>query len=132
MLAETLQGEGLRIVSGGTDNHLMLLDLTTLGMSGRKAERLLDTVNITTNKNTIPGETRSPTQASGIRLGTPAMTTRGFGPDEFRQTGRLIASALRAPDDQQTLARVRAEVAELVAPFPLPGEAAAARAGTAG
>ena len=132
VLAETLQGEGLRIVSGGTDNHLMLLDLTTLGMSGRKAERLLDTVNITTNKNTIPGETRSPTQASGIRLGTPAMTTRGFGPDEFRQTGRLIASALRAPDDQQTLARVRAEVAELVAPFPLPGEAAAARAGTAG
>ncbi|HVB64904.1 MAG TPA: serine hydroxymethyltransferase, partial [Nitrolancea sp.] len=75
VLAETLQGEGLRIVSGGTDNHLMLVDVTSLGMSGRKAERVLDSVGITANKNTIPGETRPPTQTSGIRLGTPAMTT---------------------------------------------------------
>jgi glycine hydroxymethyltransferase len=90
VLAETLQAEGLRIVSGGTDNHLMLVDVSSLGMSGRKAERVLDSVGITANKNTIPGETRSPRQTSGVRLGTPAMTTRGFGSEEIQVTGRLI------------------------------------------
>ncbi|HLI52451.1 MAG TPA: serine hydroxymethyltransferase, partial [Thermomicrobiaceae bacterium] len=126
-LAEALQSEGLRIVSGGTDNHLMLVDLTTLGISGRKAERVLDRVNITTNKNTIPGETRPPTQASGIRLGSPAMTTRGFGVDEFRTTARLITAVLREPDDESVQARVRDAVRELVASFPLPGEQVAAK-----
>jgi glycine hydroxymethyltransferase len=121
MLAETLQGEGLRIVSGGTDNHLMLVDVSSLGMSGRKAERVLDHVGITANKNTIPGETRPPMQASGIRLGTPAMTTRGFGPEEIQITGRLIAKVLRNADDDQALDRVRSEVTELVSSFPLPG-----------
>lgn len=121
VLAEAVQAEGLRIVSAGTDNHLMLVDLTSLGMSGRKAERVLDAVNITVNKNTIPGETRPPTQASGIRLGTPAMTTRGFGADEFRETARLIATLLRSPDDDAVAAHVRDAVAELTAPFPLPG-----------
>lgn len=121
VLAETLQAEGLRLVSGGTDNHLMLVDLTSLGISGRKAEQVLDAVGITANKNTIPGETRPPSQASGIRLGTPAMTTRGFGPDEMRLTGQWIAQVLRAPDDEQVAARVRGEISELVSQFPLPG-----------
>ncbi|HVX29860.1 MAG TPA: serine hydroxymethyltransferase [Nitrolancea sp.] len=121
VLAETLQHEGLRIVSGGTDNHLMLVDVSSLGMSGRKAERVLDHVGITVNKNTIPGETRPPTQTSGIRLGTPAMTTRGFGTEEIRVTGRLIAKVLQHADDDTVLESVRGEVAELVSSFPLPG-----------
>ena len=121
VLAETLQGEGLRIVSGGTDNHLMLVDVSSLGMSGRKAERVLDSVGITANKNTIPGETRPPTQTSGIRLGTPAMTTRGFGAEEIQITGRLIAKVLQHADDEPVLESVRGEVAELVSSFPLPG-----------
>ena len=121
VLAETLQAEGFRIVSGGTDNHLMLVDLTPLGISGRKAERALDAVGITVNKNAIPNDPRPPAQASGIRLGTPAMTTRGFGPDEMRLTGRLIARVLRYPDDEGVRERVRGEVNELVGQFPLPG-----------
>jgi glycine hydroxymethyltransferase len=121
VLAETLQSEGLRIVSGGTDNHLMLVDVSSLGMSGRKAERVLDSVGITANKNTIPGETRSPRQTSGVRLGTPAMTTRGFGSEEIQVTGRLIAKVLQHADDEPTLNAVRGEVAELVSSFPLPG-----------
>jgi len=121
VLAETLQSEGLRIVSGGTDNHLMLVDVSSLGMSGRKAERVPDSVGITANKNTIPGETRSPTQTSGIRLGTPAMTTRGFGAEEIQITGRLIAKVLRHADDELILETVRSQVAELVSSFPLPG-----------
>ncbi|MBX5444509.1 serine hydroxymethyltransferase [Sphaerobacter sp.] len=130
VLAETLQSEGFRLVSGGTDNHLMLVDLTEIGISGRKAERLLDAVGITVNKNTIPGDPRPPAQASGIRLGTPAMTTRGFGPDEMRQTGRWIAAVLRAPDDEALADRVRHEVAEMAAHFPVPGlESAASVAG---
>ena len=130
VLAETLQSEGFRLVSGGTDNHLMLVDLTEIGISGRKAERLLDAVGITVNKNTIPGDPRPPAQASGIRLGTPAMTTRGFGPDEMRQTGRWIAAVLRAPDDEALADRVRHEVAEMAAHFPVPGlESAAPVAG---
>ncbi|MCM8748073.1 serine hydroxymethyltransferase [Thermomicrobiaceae bacterium CFH 74404] len=121
VLAETLQAEGFRIVSGGTDNHLMLVDLTPLGISGRKAERALDAVGITVNKNAIPNDPRPPAQASGIRLGTPAMTTRGFGPEEMRLTGRLIARVLRNPDDEGVRERVRGEVSELVGQFPLPG-----------
>lgn len=121
VLAETLQAEGFRLVSGGTDNHLLLVDLRSHGLSGRKAERVLDEVGITVNKNTIPNDPKPPTQASGIRLGTPAMTTRGFGPDEMRLTARWIADVLRAPDDESVKARVRAEVAELVSRFPVPG-----------
>ncbi len=123
VLADTLQSEGMRIVSGGTDNHVMLVDLTSLNMSGRKAERLLDEVGITANKNTIPGDKRPPTQTSGIRLGSPAMTTRGFGVDEMRQTGRLISRVLHAPDDDKVLESVRGEVADLVSGLPLPGVA---------
>ncbi len=121
VLAETLQSAGFRIVSGGTDNHLMLVDLTPLGISGRKAERALDSVGITVNKNAIPNDPRPPVQTSGIRLGTPAMTTRGFGPEEMRLTGRLIADVLYNVDDEVVRERVRAQVRELVAQFPLPG-----------
>ncbi len=121
VLAETLQAAGFRIVSGGTDNHLMLVDLTPLGISGRKAERALDSVGITVNKNAIPNDPRPPVQTSGIRLGTPAMTTRGFGPEEMRLTGRLIADVLYNLDDEVVRERVRAQVRELVAQFPLPG-----------
>ena len=120
-LADALQQEGLRIVSGGTDNHVMLVDLTSLDMSGRKAERLLDEVGITANKNTIPGDKRPPTQTSGIRLGSPAMTTRGFGPDEMRKTAQLIAQVLRGNEDEKVMESARAEVAELVSGLPLPG-----------
>jgi glycine hydroxymethyltransferase len=129
VLAETLQAEGFRLVSGGTDNHLLLVDLRSHGLSGRKAERVLDEVGITVNKNTIPNDPKPPTQASGIRLGTPAMTTRGFGPDEMRLTARWIADVLRAPDDESVKARVRAEVAELVSRFPVPGVTIEARTG---
>ena len=121
VLAETLQAEGFRLVAGGTDNHLLLVDLRPFGISGKKAERALDEVGITVNKNTIPNDPRPPTLASGIRIGTPAMTTRGFGAEEMRLTGRLIAQVLRAPDDEAVKTRVRAQVAELVSHFPVPG-----------
>lgn len=121
VLAETLQREGLRLVSGGTDNHLLLVDLRPLGLTGREAEVVLDEVGITVNKNTIPNDPKAPTLASGIRLGTPAMTTRGFGVDEMRLTGQLIAQVLRNPDNQDLKEQVRAQVSELVAQFPVPG-----------
>lgn len=121
VLAETLQAEGFRLVAGGTDNHLLLVDLRPVGLSGKKAERVLDEVGITVNKNAIPNDPRPPTLTSGIRIGTPAMTTRGFGAEEMRLTGRLIAQVLRAPDDEAVKARVRAQVAELVSHFPVPG-----------
>jgi glycine hydroxymethyltransferase len=122
VLADRLTELGLRIVSGGTDNHLMLVDLTALGLSGRKAERVLDSVGITVNKNTIPNDPRSPMQASGIRIGTPAMTTRGFGPDQMREVGKLIATVLNAIEDEATLDRCRARSHELAAQYPLPGD----------
>jgi glycine hydroxymethyltransferase len=121
VLAESLQEEGLRLVSGGTDNHLMLVDLTSLEITGRQAERVLDRAGIMVNKNAIPYDKRPPTQTSGIRLGSPAMTTRGFGPDEMRMTGRWIARVLGNLDNEELVAKVRAETLELVARFPLPG-----------
>jgi glycine hydroxymethyltransferase len=124
VLADSLISAGLRIVSGGTDNHLMLVDLTALNMSGRKAERILDSVGITVNKNTIPNDPRSPMQASGIRIGTPAMTTRGLGPDEMHVVADLIADVLQNVDDDATLERARGQARELVAQFPLPGDPA--------
>ena len=120
-LADALSGAGMPIVSGGTDTHLLLVDVTPTGMSGRQAEKLLDKVGITVNKNTIPGETRPPTQASGIRLGSPAVTTRGFGRDEMLQVAQFIIDALQAPDDEAVHARVSQEVAALTARFPIPG-----------
>ena len=121
VLAETVASAGARLVSGGTDNHLMLVDVTPLGVTGREAETLLDDVSITVNKNAIPFDQNPPNIASGIRIGTPATTTRGFGPDEMRVVGRLIVEAIRQRDDAAAHDRIRAEVRELVAHFPVPG-----------
>lgn len=120
-MASALMANGLPIISGGTDNHLMLVDVGALGMSGKQAEQALDSVGITVNKNTIPGDTRPPTQASGLRLGTPAVTTRGFGQAEVRRVAELIAGVLHAPQDQALLDRTRDEVRDLTAQFPVPG-----------
>ncbi len=121
VMAAELTGRGVPIVSGGTDNHLMLVDVGALGLSGKKAEHLLDGVGITCNKNTIPGDTRPPTQASGIRLGTPAITSRGFGVDECRRVAAMVADVLQHPNDEARLARTADEVRELAVRFPLPG-----------
>ncbi len=120
VLAETLANHGLRLVSGGTDNHLMLVDLQPIGITGKQAEKLLDEVNITVNKNKVPFDPRSPFVTSGIRLGTPALTTRGFREAEMRQVGELIARTLHHPDDPQVHAEVRAAVKQLAARFPVP------------
>lgn len=121
VLAATLQELGLPVVSGGTDTHLMLVDVGAIGLSGKQAEKALEAVGITVNKNTIPGDTRPPTQGSGIRLGTPAVTTRGFGPEEMRQIGRMIAAVLAAPESEVVRAQVSDEVRHLTSRFPLPG-----------
>jgi len=120
-MANAFVERGLPIVSGGTDNHLMLVDVGSIGISGRKAERLLDSVGISTNRNTIPGETRSPLQASGVRIGTAAVTTRGFGEAECVQVADMIDRVLRAPDDESVQEAVSREVKELTAGFPVPG-----------
>jgi glycine hydroxymethyltransferase len=120
-MASALSDRGLPIISGGTDTHLMLVDVGSQGLSGSKAEKLLDAVGITCNKNTIPGDTRSPAQASGIRLGTPAVTTRGFGQDDCRVVAGYIADVLEAPDDETRRQRIGGEVREMMTRFPLPG-----------
>jgi glycine hydroxymethyltransferase len=121
VLARTLADDGARLVSGGTDNHLMLVDVTPLGVTGREAESILDGVGITVNKNAIPFDANPPNVASGIRVGTPATTTRGFGPAEMRDIGRLIVSAIEQRGDDAALAGVAAEVREMCARFPVPG-----------
>ncbi len=120
-LAESLMENGLNLVSGGTDNHLMLVDLRNLGMSGKKAERLLGEVGITVNKNTVPDDPLPPTRASGIRIGTPALTTRGMKEGEMREIGRIIADVLKAPEDEGMKERARKKVKELTEAFPLYG-----------
>ena len=120
-LAEALAERGARIVSGGTDNHLMLVDVTPLGVTGKDAEALLDDVGITVNKNAIPFDPLPPNTASGIRLGTPATTTRGFGRDEMRAIARIFTDAIAQRDDEAAHARLRAEVAEITGRFPVPG-----------
>jgi glycine hydroxymethyltransferase len=121
VLSEELERGGLRIVSGGTDTHLVLVDVSTKGLSGRKAERALDAAGITVNKNAIPFDTRPPTVASGIRVGTPALTTRGFGTQEIRQTARWIIEVLDNPDDESVGDSVRREVENLAEQYPVPG-----------
>ena len=121
VLAGTVAEAGARLVSGGTDNHLALVDVTPLGVTGREAEALLDDVGITVNKNAIPFDANPPNIASGIRIGTPATTTRGMGPDEMRAIGHWIVDAIRGREDAAVHARIRAEVRELVARFPVPG-----------
>lgn len=119
VLAGALQEEGLRIVSGGTDNHLMLVDLSPTGVTGRDAERLLDAAGITVNKNVIPFDQQSPFVTSGIRLGTPAVTTRGFGEGEMRSIAHMIAQVVREPQDLLVHRHVADQVAELCAAFPV-------------
>ncbi|HEX5240784.1 MAG TPA: serine hydroxymethyltransferase [Candidatus Limnocylindrales bacterium] len=121
MLADDMAERGARVVSGGTDNHLMLVDVTPLGVTGKEAEHLLDEIGITVNKNAIPFDQQPPNTASGIRLGTPATTTRGFGPDEMRAIARLITEAIAGRDEPATGQRLSAEVAEIVDRFPVPG-----------
>ncbi|HML09784.1 MAG TPA: serine hydroxymethyltransferase [Stellaceae bacterium] len=123
-LAETLVAEGLAIVSGGTDTHLMLVDLRPLDLTGRDAEKALERAGMTCNKNGIPFDPRPPTVTSGVRLGSPAATTRGFGVDEFRQIGRWIGEVLRglarhANDNEATERRVRQAVTALCERFPV-------------
>jgi glycine hydroxymethyltransferase len=121
VLAEAVAEHGGRIVSGGTDNHLMLVDVAPLGVTGRDAEHVLDEIGITVNKNAIPFDPQPPNIASGIRLGTPATTTRGFGPEEMRAIGRLIGQAIARRDDRAAQAAFAEEVAALAARFPVPG-----------
>jgi glycine hydroxymethyltransferase len=121
VLAQTLIERGLRIVSGRTESHLMLVDLRAKKITGKEAERLLGEAHITCNKNSIPNDPEKPMVTSGIRLGTPAMTTRGFGEDETRQVGHLIADVLDHPGDAARLATVREKVGQLTAKFPVYG-----------
>lgn len=118
-LAETLQQDGFRIVSGGTDNHLMLVDLTSKDITGKEAQNVLDEVNITSNRNTIPFEPRSPFVTSGIRLGSPALTTRGFKEDDMREVGNIIALVLNDPTNEEKKEEARRRVAALCAKYPL-------------
>ena len=120
-LAETLQAAGLRIVSGGTDNHLLLVDvyMDGKGITGKEAEKALDEVHITVNKNTIPFDTQKPFVASGIRVGTPALTTRGMNQDDMRAIGNMIAAIIHDPASDDVKTKVRNDVAELTARYPM-------------
>ena len=120
-LAETLTNSGLRLVSGGTDNHLLLVDvfMDGKGITGKAAEKALDEVHITVNKNTIPFDTNKPFVASGIRLGTPALTTRGMMEGEMRQIGEMIAAVIREPDSEDIKQKVSQQVTEITAKFPM-------------
>jgi glycine hydroxymethyltransferase len=125
-LAAALVERGYHIVSGGTDNHLMLVDLRNKGLTGKVAQATLDLAGITVNKNTVPKETQSPFVTSGVRIGTPAVTTRGMREGEMRRIAELIDRVLRAVQDQNIINNVRAEVRELASSFPLYPAAAAA------
>jgi glycine hydroxymethyltransferase len=120
-LADELQQRGLRIVSGGTDNHLMLVDVGMGGVTGRDAQMALDAVGITVNKNEIPFDERPPTVTSGVRIGTPAVTSRGMGPAEMRQIADFVCRVLGNLGDEGVAAAVRQEVRELTGRFPVPG-----------
>jgi glycine hydroxymethyltransferase len=122
-LAAALAGRGFHIVSGGTDNHLMLVDLRSKNLTGKAAERALNKAGITVNKNTVPRETQSPFVTSGIRLGTPALTTRGMGAGEMVRVAELIDEVLQAPDDDAAIRRVHDKVRALAGEFPLYPEA---------
>ncbi|MCX7431271.1 MAG: serine hydroxymethyltransferase [Planctomycetia bacterium] len=119
-LAAALASGGVKLVSGGTDNHLMLVDVTPLGIGGKLAEEVLDRCGITCNKNMIPFDERKPMDPSGIRLGTPALTTRGMGTSEMKQIADWILRVLKSPSDQQLIATTKGDVAELAEQFPVP------------
>ena len=118
-MARVFQEENIAMVSGGTDNHLLLLDLTGLGITGKEAEALLERAGITVNKNAVPFETRSPFVTSGIRIGTPAVTSRGIRAPEARTIGSLIAGILKSSDDETVMKKARGTVADLCRTFPL-------------
>ncbi|KIQ93332.1 Pyridoxal-phosphate-dependent serine hydroxymethyltransferase [Anoxybacillus thermarum] len=118
-LAEALTAEGFTLVSGGTDNHLLLIDLRSIGLTGKVAEKVLDEIGITVNKNTIPYDPESPFVTSGIRIGTAAVTSRGFGLEEMDEIARIISIALKHKDDEQKLDEARHRVAALTEKFPL-------------
>ncbi|MDP4609226.1 MAG: serine hydroxymethyltransferase, partial [Burkholderiaceae bacterium] len=118
-MATALTARGLRIVSGGTQSHVMLVDLQSKGLTGKEAEAVLGAAHITVNKNAIPNDPQKPMVTSGIRVGTPAMTTRGFGEAEAIETANLIADALDNPHDEANIASVRARVNALTARFPV-------------
>lgn len=122
-LAETLIRDGLRLISGGTDNHLVLVDVTSIGLGGKQAEKSLDACGITVNMNMIPFDTRKPMDPSGIRIGTPALTTRGMGTKEMEQVARWISQALRHPDDAKQHQAIREEVRLMCQNFPVPAAA---------
>ena len=122
-LAEELLTTDLRLVSGGTDNHLVLVDVTPLGIGGSVAEETLDKCGITINKNMIPYDERQPMDPSGIRVGTPALTTRGMGADQMKQIGGWINAALSNPEDEAKLSTIRGEIKEMCESFPVPAAA---------
>ncbi len=120
-MADELNAAGLRLVSGGTDNHLVLVDVTPFGIGGAIAEDALGRAGITVNKNLIPYDTRKSMDPSGIRVGSPAMTTRGLGQDEFRQIAHWMVAVLRKPDDDELIGSIAAQVREMLTAFPVPG-----------
>jgi len=119
VLGKTLQKNGIRIVSNGTDNHLLLVDVKSIGLTGKEAEKLLDNIHITVNKNTIPYDTEKPFVTSGIRLGTPAMTTRGFMEEDFIEVGEIISKCLKNKDDLKIQRELKKEVLELTRKHPV-------------
>lgn len=119
-LAEVLMSGGLRLISGGTDNHLMLVDVTAVGSTGKVAEKALESCGITVNMNMIPYDQRKPLDPSGIRIGTPALTTRGMGTAQMRDIGRWIVQALKNPEDVASLRAIRGSIEEMCSQFPLP------------
>lgn len=119
-MAETFaQSDNIRVGSGGTDNHLMIIDITDTGLTGKDAQNLLDSVNITTNKESIPGDKRSPFVTSGLRIGTPAVTSRGFDEDDAKKTASLIIEILSNPKDEKTIEHVKDEVHALTQKHPV-------------
>ncbi len=122
-LAEVLASGGLRLISGGTDNHLLLVDVLPLGIGGKQAEQVLGACGITVNKNMVPFDQRKPDDPSGIRIGTPALTSRGMGEEELRSVGRWILESLRAPEDDTTHQKIREEIRQLCKDYPVPAAA---------
>lgn len=118
-LGEEFQEKGYKLVSGGTDNHLILIDLRNKNLTGKKAEQALEEASITLNKNMVPFDDESPFVTSGIRIGTPAMTSRGFEEDEFKKVAEMIDRVLQSPDDEEVKQQVADEVYDLCEQFPL-------------
>lgn len=119
VLAEEIMAKGLRLVTGGTDNHLLLIDLTGLDVTGKDAERLLGEAGITVNKNTVPNETRSPFVTSGVRIGTPALTTRGMKAEEMKLIAKWICDVIQKPDDSEMRAKIKSSIKELCTKYPI-------------